>query len=953
VATLEELQAIVDRRNSPGGSTGSAQLSGVTVDQLQSIVDQRKAAEVEQEPSALRGLQIGAQGVGRGLADLVGGIPDIINAPLNAITGNINRLAGTEIPQFASVSEGLANIAGGVTEAVTPLDIIEPSEMSTGERIAHGASRFGTSFGAGGLAPQAGRVAGVVDEATPILGRMLPARDAAPVATAIDDVAMGAGAGTFSTAVDEAIPEDASPTAKALADLAANVTGAAVGRGTVGAGRTAGAIGNAAVSRLTSGPHALADPVSGFAPTNSSLDKAAGVAQGAATDPRLAAEQIGARADAAAAQRAPVATSGIASDDEGLIALEQAFRVQNTGPFAASDRAVRTDAANQLHNITPDVAADLSRDELVQFGRQATDAAGDIVGQRRQTNQQRVLDAEANVDDVAARKEVEDRRQADIVAPVAARRGGEGAASEQLDRAVVDGTLKPLTKEKNDAFDAIDPDRSVELPNADKVKATAQALQADVDGLVPANLSLPGQLTQALANVADDAPLLVSDVQKLRPQLKKAQEDARRSGNFQLADNIGTMRKDINDGFEELAEFDPDTANAQRIFNDEFSPRFGEGKGKQLRDDLNRDDLSRTNTPASATASKFLFSGGGSREAASDLKKILKDSPSEAAGLQAAEDYLTSSLSRVVDGEGKANAAKVGAWMDNHSDVLNELPSVKEKFTSFRRALVANEGESHALSQQLRDAKGQLRDTKASAADTERAIKNDALSLLVDKEPGKAVADAFNSSDPEKAFKSIGEQLKDNPDAKTAWKATIVDFLEQKLGTSDVQATTRGANPGDKVNPVSWAKSHQFFKKNSHVLAAALDDPGDMRALREMHNKLQPMTNLALRATAKSDTAENIDKLLKPIELVARAKYGHLQAGGVMKSLRLGISTIPGLSEKEVVNRLLFRMQFEPELAKHLLNRPTAKAAVAKWDKKMKALILAASASREAAGEEQ
>lgn len=898
-----------------------------------------------QDDGAGRSLMIGAQGVGRGLADLVGGIPDLVNLPINAAIGGANALFDTEIPTLPSASESLADLFGSASSALG-LPVVQPEDMSFKEKLAHGTSRYATSFGVGGALPQLGRSVGLVNEATPVLGRMLPARDASPVATAVDDVAMGAGAGLTATAVDEAIPDDANPVVKGLADTAATILGAVGGRAAVGTGRTAGALAKDGYQRLTKGPAQFADPATGFSPTNSSLDKAADIAQTAAIDPARAARTIG---DVAADRRQvgdPIPTAGIASGDEGLIALENGMRIGHSAPFTHNDQLVKTAAARQLHDLMPAEAADLPRENLVTYSRQATDAAGKMIDERRTAARAPVRAAEQAVDETGARLDQAKAAQGEIVAPVAAARGMEGQASAQLDKAVVDDTLRPMTKAKNEAFDAIDPDGTLEFPKGRELGEVAKQIQEDVSGLVPENMAVPGEFTRKLTDLAEGNITSTKDVQALRPHLKRLQEQARQSGNFSLADNLGRLRSVINEGFEDLEPVSPAAAKASKIYKDDFAPRFAEGKGGQLRDAINKDDLARSKTPPTATAERFVFKGAGSKEAAADLDRILKGSSSEKAGREAVRDYLTASLARAVNPDGKANAALVRKWMQDHKDVLDQFPEVGNEFRTFQRSLMANKDETATLTKALQEKTAALRGAKETAAEAERRIGNDALSILVDREPVKAVAEVFTSKDPEKAFKSINEQLKGNKAATKAWQASIVDYLEQKITTSQRSTLTDD-------DYLSFAKAHNFFKKNTHVLAAAFDDPLKMNALQRIHKQLEPLARLGLRATVKSDTAENLDKIQKPLEAVMRWKYGHLRAGGIMKSIRLTIQTIPGLSEKEAVNRLVFRMQFEPELAQHLLSRPTAKPAVAKWDKKLKAMLVGASASREMAGEEQ
>src|SRR3546814_14507346 len=69
--------------------------------------------------------------------------------------------------------------------------------------------------------------------------------------------------------------------------------------------------------------------------------------------------------------------------------------------------------------------------------------------------------AEADVDVTTAKLAEAETAEQEIGAPMAAARGTEGPASEELDRVVVDETLRPRQTERAARYDAIDPDRSV------------------------------------------------------------------------------------------------------------------------------------------------------------------------------------------------------------------------------------------------------------------------------------------------------------------------------------------------------------------------------------------------------------------------------------------------------------------------------------------------------------
>src|SRR3546814_9262384 len=68
--------------------------------------------------------------------------------------------------------------------------------------------------------------------------------------------------------------------------------------------------------------------------------------------------------------------------------------------------------------------------------------------------------------------------------------------------------------------------------------------------------------------------------------------------------------------------------------------------GDKLRTAVNRDDLQRSKTPPSATAEMFLRTGGGARERAGDLRRILEIAPNPEAGKAAVRNYLVADAAR-------------------------------------------------------------------------------------------------------------------------------------------------------------------------------------------------------------------------------------------------------------------------------------------------------------------
>src|SRR3546814_11139837 len=72
-----------------------------------------------------------------------------------------------------------------------------------------------------------------------------------------------------------------------------------------------------------------------------------------------------------------------------------------------------------------------------------------------------------------------------------------------------------------------------------------------------------------------------------------------------------------------------------------------------------------------------------------------------------------------------------------------------------------------------------------------------------------------------------------------------------------------------------------------------------------------------------------------------------VEAGGLMRTLRLYMETIPGLDQAATIDRLLTRAQLDPDVAKHLLSAPVDPQKHTRWNKQLFRLIGVAEAGRE------
>ena len=325
----------------------------------------RRATDFVVGDDPARALRIGAQGAARGFGADIAGLPvDLTTALMNAgvdvvglgasAIGEDNPLGYVQNPFMGS--DWIADRGADIAEAVG-FPVEDPNELSGMDSLGYNINRFSAGAGAGsvGLASRANRVAAPTRPAETGIERGLdaltaPYRGRGQQRTVLGDVGGGAGAGAGLTAAQSADIEN--PYGQAALEA-----GAMLGGGLAGAVTTTGATRAYDVGRLS---EVMApDPNIPFQPgtqTPTSVrvaDKAANLVQGQATDPGVASQVLNRRLEAARAGGDPMPTTGIGSDDLGLIGLERQLRGDPalSSRFAASDEALQRGASERVGSL--------------------------------------------------------------------------------------------------------------------------------------------------------------------------------------------------------------------------------------------------------------------------------------------------------------------------------------------------------------------------------------------------------------------------------------------------------------------------------------------------------------------------------------------------------------------------------------------------------------------------
>ncbi|MGY4629109.1 hypothetical protein [Bradyrhizobium sp. USDA 4486] len=895
---------------------------------------------------AVRDFQVGAQGVGKGITDIVTGPFDLVAGAQNLATSGINKLFGTNIP--------LATPASKLVEKAVDasgIPVIDPATMSRSEKLAYDANRFGTqAVGTGAmLAQRAPSVAAAAtrSETVPerVLDHMARPYTEAPARTLVGDTIGGAGAGVAVNASDNYVPDDASVFGhyvghglKDVTNLLAPLAGAS-GANTLQAAveGLGGLIRNIASKTFTSAPAPIPlNPTTKAPYGNADVHRAAAKLQSAATgSPRALAQDI--RENAAALgkpeeggvplQPSAMPTSGLLSRDPGLIAAEQAARLKSSPDFVKRDQSVKAAAAERVEAMRdPDA-------ELGAVMRRAAESRAERVNAAEREVLQRE-DAVNSLDQI--------RRDQGLPLGAVANSEAKASASRRLDRALVEQTYLPARAEKNRLFDTA-PGRNQELP-ADDVFGAIDRIRAGANNLAPGTLpedfmrrlnALRPQLVEhpsesgQMVNVGGPGTALGGDLADLRKFIGPAQQQAQARGNFDLADNLGRLRTAINRTIEGAPGYAEANANYQQ-FADRFRPETNDAMAKFTRaidrGGQNADgELNRGATPPSETAGRFL----NSAENAATLPRALQGSPAMTAAETALRDHYRSSLAMsALNPDGTINPIRASAWANSHAEILAQFPAIRREFDD----IIAQARRGEQLSTQARaDLEAARSARKATEAEVDRSV----VGTLIREDPRDAASSILNDKyGGPKRLDEINALVRHDEQATRGWKAAVSEVLADKVqGTRQV---------GESLE-VQFARLAKEFKDNEALLAKVFS-PEEMNNLRQAHKILSYFKEAEKRATVGSDTAEKIG-IPTTVQLAFRHIYGDLKGGGVIKRMKLLMEMLP--SGRQNADEIVNAAWFDPNLAAYLLERPVKNYNVPRYNIDLRRLIAAANASRD------
>jgi hypothetical protein len=854
------------------------------------------------EKTAGRAFMLGTQGIGRGIADVLGMPGDLSTGAANLALAGADKVAGLfgggvdyRFPPSALGSEAISGTTGAMAEAAG-LPLVEPQDSR--EKLSYNINRYGTQ----GLATAAGLMragAAMTPSAAPRLSDPFVKPYAeAPLKTVAGDAAAGAGSGVGLTTSQELLPQSVRDagggSVGTIADFLAMLAGG-VGGGVTAA--TVADVPNATRSFLTAKRPAPVDfdPQTGASVTNRAFDKAAEKMQSRATDPGAAIQNI----DAAIAESGglPLPTTGLMSGDTGLVNLEQAMRTRQGGSSLAEGANVDPAVKSRYSFVERDTALrDAAVDEVNRLRPQGADPqafparAGEIVDMRLE-QAQRPIDKAAGAARAVetAERPIADEFNANI---------GQGvAASRNID----DAYRQTRTAEQQRSATLYnDPAiAQAEVP-VQPLRDTAEVVAGQGSPVAPLD-PVVQKYTGRFAEMEGNATM--ADVNRLRAEI-----EADIKANLDNGAVVGQLRqfKDETARYaERLAAEGSPAGDAARAAAENFAtrvqPNFREGAGGRVDATLKSNPNSPSALP-SEMAGNFLTRP----EDAQALMRIAELGGNRDAVAQNARTWLFDQIaSKGIARDGAIDGEKLALWRNKNLALVDQISGLRQEIDG----LVGDARRGTALKQ---DYAAQMAQAEQRAAGVRSETEGGILGKVRDKSPEKAAAAVFSSDNPEKAMTDLVASVGRNPAARDGLKAAIAEHFASKVSGVAPQNVSEG------TQNINFAQLTKEFKASERVLSK-LFSPEEMNSLQAAQKVLAPLAKRAQQAGVGSKTAEAGADYWRTFEAGAKLYFGMLKGGGITRTARLLASQFDDGSA-QAAERLLARAMFDPKLAKQLLS---------------------------------
>ena len=856
-----------------------------------------------------RNLMLGAQAAGRGLVEAVTAPVDLAaraaNLPLMVADMAADQFGGRVRFRFGEdLGDRAADAAGKVAEAAgVPLATPQPGV----ENAIYQGARFGTqglvSSGAAGALAKAldvGNRTKPVGLGMDALLAPYGSKGGGVARTMTGDVAAGTGAGVGLALSQDKLPQEVRDAGGGLGGVFADL--AAMGFGGMGGGVASEiarglplSAGRTIMNSLRDG-NLPVDPETGIPFTRGQAQRAAKDLQGAATDPAAAAARIGERAGYYSAEGLPMPTSGIMSDDIGVIGVEQGQRRAQSTRQMIKDESLPPETKARYNFGERDQALQTRAVEEVQGLIPQGSNGRDFTGGVRRVLDDRLAQRGAQADTARARAGEAAAGEAQVATNVGSFRGRDVEASTNIDRTVRDTRTAELEQSRQ-LFN--DPTlTNAEVP-VDPMRATAGGIGA-VDTPAAPLAPVVQKYVQRFGAIDEGTPITMREVNANRAEIEA--DIAANLDNGAVVSQLRQLKDTINRYATDLEATDGPAAEAARAANQNYAeriaPNFRSGAGGQFDRAVKTERAGGAPVRPSETAERFLTTP----EDTADLMRIAALRGNEADVAQQARTWLFDKLARAgVSRDGRLNPDAMARWRTDNRELLRRVPGLDvevEQLTLTAR----NRG---AVSAQATEG---LRQAEENLAGQRRFDASSDVGQAGRSSPDNAVSTILSAPDPRRAMREAVGTIGFNPEARNGLKNALATHLIRKTTTA----------LGDRLGQ----RAAKVFEDNREALAEVYS-PEEMNRLVRAQRLVEPLDNLKIQATTGSATAERSANWL-PIEVILKIYYGMLKGGGMFSNLKKTTGAI-FKSQDAAIERIKLLATFDPEAAQHLLTLKTQK----------------------------
>lgn len=600
-------------------------------------------------------------------------------------------------------------------------------------------------------------------------------------------------------------------------------------------------------------------------------------------------------------------TTGEATTDPGLQALEYQRRQQNVGPYENQRQGNRQAVNTALDETAPKAANDAATRAALEKRRTgALEAAAEAEAKR--TNQ--VEDARQAADPGMTRQGAGETIRSEI--------GAEKAKARMEERDLW-RSIDPENKSQIDTTNVRDRARALldETPRTEAPTDTPPLVR-DLAGKTEkpelTGRSIDPELEAEAAKTADKSLLRDKETAAELLSLKSRLTDEIRTAraNEESPNRIRKLSVMLDEVMTSLERGDPGRPDVQDKFkaataaSRELNDRFTRGTAADV---TAVDSRGAKKVEDSELAGKF-FKGGpnGSVEALEDFERAVGGSAKAKKALRA---YALDDARRAAVGEdGRVDAKKLEKWVAGHKDALDRYPDIRDDLGNLGSAQKSLERASR---------RRELLDESLTNP------KKSTIGKYLDRDDARDSMDAIlRSKNPKAEAANLARTIKGDADALEGARRAFWDRMMEGTSANPKSGIKATADDAAGTPVIKAAGFKEFMAKNGDV-AKALFEPEHLKRLERIAEAVEAgQRTTKIKVPGTSGTGQTIG--VPGLTLAGMTSRGYAIARGVVSLPYVVLETGARAGRRaymkvkvEEVNKLLDEALTNPDVAKTLV----------------------------------